>query len=53
MMEAVRSLLIQAQLPRFLWPIGIKHVTYVRNRVQHLTTGELLMNLFYNERPDH
>lgn len=35
--DAARSILIQANLPACLWPFALKHVIYVRNRVQHST----------------
>lgn len=37
--EAASSLLIQAKLPGCLCPFALKHVIYVRNRVQHSTIG--------------
>ena len=39
LVEAALALLIQADLPSCLWPFALKHVTYVRNRVPHSTTG--------------
>ena len=35
LIEAARTLLIQANLPGCFWPFALKHVVYVRNRVQH------------------
>jgi hypothetical protein len=39
LLDAARTLLIEADLPACLWPFEIKHVLYVRNRVRHATTG--------------
>ena len=39
MIEDGRFLLIQADLPKCLWPYALKHATYVRSRLKHSTTG--------------
>lgn len=40
MIEAARSMLIQANLPNCLRPFSLKHAIYVRNRVKHSTIGD-------------
>ena len=39
MEEAARTIPIQANLPRSLWPFALKHANFVRNRVAHSSTG--------------
>lgn len=50
--DAARALLIQANLPVCLWPFALKHVIYVRNRVQHSTTVTTPLFLMTGERPN-
>jgi len=50
--DAARSLLIQANLPTCLWPFALKHVVYVRNRVQHSAIGKSPFEVVNGERPD-
>lgn len=50
--DAARSLLIQASLPSCLWPFALKHVIYVRNRVQHFATGKSPFEVVTNRRPN-
>ena len=40
MVEAALSMLIQANLPSYLWPFALKHAIHVRNRVPHSATGK-------------
>ncbi len=50
--DAVRSLLIQANLPPCLWPFALKHVIYVRNRVQHSAIGKSPFEVVTGGRPN-
>ena len=36
--EPVRTMLIQANLPTCLWPCAVANVVHVRNRLPHFTT---------------
>lgn len=38
-MESALALLIQVNIPRYVWPFLVKHVTYGRKKVQHSKTG--------------
>jgi len=49
--ESALALLIQAKLPRCLWPFAVKHVTYVKNRVPHSTTGSTPYSVFTGNKP--
>jgi hypothetical protein len=49
--DAVRTLLIKADLPACFWPFAIKHVVYVRNRVCHATTGDSPYYIVTGEKP--
>jgi len=51
MVEAARSLLIQADLPPCLWPFALKHVIHVRNRVPHSTIAATPFSELTGERP--
>lgn len=51
-MDAARSLLIQADLPVCLWPFAVKQVLFVRNRVPHSATGQPPITLLKGERPE-
>lgn len=51
MVEAARSLLIQADLPRCLWPFALKHVIYVRNLVPHSAIGTTPFSVLTDEKP--
>ena len=51
--EAVETaLLIQARLPSCLWSFALKHVIFLRNRVQHSTTGTTPFSVVMDERPN-
>lgn len=49
--EAARSLLIQAELPLCLWPYALKHVVHVRNRVPHSTIKDTPHMVMTGNRP--
>jgi len=51
MVEAALALLIQADLPRCLWPYALKHVIYVRNRVPHSTIGVTPYSVMTGAKP--
>lgn len=51
MVEAALALLIQANLPRCLWPFALKHVVYVRNRVPHSSIGVTPFLVMTGEKP--
>ena len=51
MIEAARSLLIQANLPRCLWPFALKHVVHVRNRVPHSAIGKTPFEALTGNKP--
>ena len=51
LVEAARTLLIQANLPGCLWPFALKQVVYVRNRVRHSAVGNTPFFLFSNKTP--
>jgi hypothetical protein len=51
LLDAARTLLIEADLPACFWPFAIKHVIYVRNRVRHATTGDSPYYMVTGEKP--
>lgn len=52
LMEATRSLLCQANLPRCLWPFALKHAVLIRSRLPHMAATTTPFESFYNERPN-
>ena len=52
MTEAARTMLIQANLPRSLWPFALKHANFVRNRVAHSSTGTTPYFSVTGEKPN-
>jgi hypothetical protein len=51
LLDAARTLLIEADLPASFWPFLIRHVVYVRNRVRHATTGDSPYYMVTGEKP--
>ena len=49
--EASRSLLIQANLPSSLWPFALKHVVYVRNRIPHSAIKSTAFEVVHGTKP--
>ena len=51
MVEGALAMLIQADLPKCLWPFALKHVVYVRNRVLHSSVGATPFSVLTGEQP--
>lgn len=51
MVETSRALLIQADLPRCLWPFALKLVILVCNLVPHLSIGTTYFSVLSGEKP--
>lgn len=49
--ETDLSPLIQASLPRCLWPFALKQVAYVRDRLPHSTIGVTAYSVMAGETP--
>lgn len=49
--EAARTLLIQANLPKCLWTFAVKHVVKIRNRIRHCYTRTTPYFLFTKRKP--
>jgi hypothetical protein len=48
-MDAVRSMLISANLPKFLWAEAVSNAIYTQNRLISHKTGKVPIELFFNE----
>lgn len=50
--DASRAMLVQANLPAFVRPYGLKHDIFIRNRAQHAATGTTPHFGITNENPN-
>lgn len=51
-MEMARCLLVEADLPKQLWPYAVKYATYLRNRAYQQRTAKTAYEIFCNHKPD-